>query len=83
MKKQDVIDVIRTFYPTLATVIVLPMAMLSGHPWIGIVIFIIILYLRKTWWTCIFGLLNGAALWSGIIGCSIPYVLMVCKLLGK
>jgi hypothetical protein len=73
-KHSALLDSIQAFYPIACVVIFLPATIAIGHPWIGIVLFIVILRLWKTWWTCVFGLMNAMMLWAGIAGCLVPYI---------
>jgi hypothetical protein len=81
MKSRAILDALRAFYPTITTVVVLPAVILLGYPWIGIPIFAVVLCLRKTWWTCVFGLMNTVVLCGGILACLIPYIHIARKVL--
>ena len=76
-QRNEILDYFGAFYPIACVVVFVPLTTVIGHPWIGIVLFIVIHYLWKTWWTCIFGLMNAMALWGGIAGCVIPYIRML------
>ena len=71
------LETLQAFYPIVCVVIFVPATIAIGHPWIGIVLFIVIHWLWKTWWTCIFGLMNAMVLWAGIAGCLLPYLRML------
>lgn len=72
MELRTVLDALRAFCPVLVTLVVVPAALLSGHAWVGIVVLIVILCLRKMWWTCVFGLVNLIILYAGIAACLMP-----------
>jgi len=59
-----------TFWPILATPVVLVSTVHFHQPWIGMVIFGSIGLAHKWWWTCIFGLLNAAAIVAGFLACA-------------
>ncbi len=72
-----IIETLQVFYPILCVTVLAPLTIAVGKPWIGIALFIVILFLWRNWWTCVLGLANGMALWGGIIACTIPYVRML------
>jgi hypothetical protein len=49
------------------------------QPIIGMCIFVCMALARRWWWSCVFGLVNAAAILGGFIGCAIA----AFKLLGR
>lgn len=73
-QRRPIFDSLQSCYPIACVFIFVPVTILIGHPWFGIVLFIAIHFLQKTWWTCVFGLMNSMILWGGIIACLITYI---------
>ena len=76
-ERSAIFDSIQAFYPLACVVVFTPLSIALGHPWLGIILFVVILFLWRTWWTCVFGLMNSMALFGGILGCLIPYIQML------
>ena len=79
MDKQTIRDAIQAFYPIAVVVVFTPVLLVEGYAWVGILIAILLFVLVRTWWTCIFGLLNWLFVLAMLIACSIPYLEMILK----
>jgi hypothetical protein len=73
---RKLLDFLATFWPLMATPIVAILSIRLQHPWLGVAVFVGIALARRWWWTCIFGLMNGMAIFAGLIGCAIVGVRM-------
>ena len=77
LKTSDIRDVVLVFWPSIVTVLVVPLTVLRGHAWVGVALLTVILFLPRFWWSCLFGLLNWMILVGGVLACLIPYLKML------
>ena len=62
-------ETIQAFYPLILCAVSLPLVIKFDAWWAGIALGVILLMLHKTWWTCIFGLMNSIALIAMMLVC--------------
>jgi hypothetical protein len=74
ISRRSVFDFALTFYPMILSSVAVPLAIAAGMPWIGVVVCLVLLLLMRTWWTCIFGLMNWMCLIVGIVWSLLPYL---------
>jgi MFS superfamily sulfate permease-like transporter len=65
---------IQAFYPLILSVFATPLIIKFDVLWVGILLGVILLALHKTWWTCIFGLLNSMAVIAMMLACVVAWI---------
>lgn len=63
--------------PTIITLLVAPISLLTGFWWLGVIVCIVCLCFVEQWWTCILGLLETIVLLWGIATCLFPVIYQV------
>lgn len=72
--RQKVREALRTFYPLILSVVATPLILRLDVLFVGILLGIILLALKNTWWTCIFGLLNAMAVVAMMLACVVAWI---------
>ena len=67
-------EALQAFYPLIISVVLTPIIVKLHMPWIGLALGVILFALKRTWWTCIFGLLNAMAILAMMIACTVSWV---------
>jgi hypothetical protein len=67
-------DVLQTFYPLIASLVLTPFIVVLNLPWIGLLLGVVLFALKRTWWTSIFGLLNAMAIIAMMFACVVSWV---------
>jgi hypothetical protein len=63
-----------TFYPLIVSVVHTPIIVKFQVPWFGLALGVVLFALKRTWWTCIFGLLNAMAVLAMMIACVVAWI---------
>jgi hypothetical protein len=67
-------DALQTFYPLIVSLVITPFIVVLNLPWIGLALGAVLFALKRTWWTCIFGLLNAMAIVAMMLACVVSWV---------
>ena len=65
---------VQAFYPLILSAVATPLVLKFDVPWAGILLGLVLLALHKTWWTCIFGLMNSMAVFAMMITCLVAWI---------
>jgi hypothetical protein len=60
------LDWVAAFWPVIVCPAV-SISTLHSSPWAGVLIGLVVLFLRRLWWTCIFGLLVACVIIASMI----------------
>ena len=67
-------EAVQAFYPLILSAIATPFILKFDILWFGIMLGVVLLALHKTWWTCIFGLMNGMAVFAMMLACVVAWI---------
>ena len=67
-------DALQTFYPLIVSLVLTPFVVVLNLPWIGLALGVVLFALKRTWWTCVFGLLNAMAIIAMMLACVVSWV---------
>jgi len=62
-------DALQAFYPLIVSLVLTPFVLALNLPWIGIALGAVLFSLKRTWWTCIFGIFNAMAIVAMMVAC--------------
>jgi hypothetical protein len=65
---------LQAFSPLILSAVATPLILRFDVPWVGILLGVVLLALHKTWWTCIFGLMNAMAVFAMMIACAVAWI---------
>ena len=65
---------IQVFYPLILSAVATPLILKFDVLWVGILLGVVLLALHKTWWTCIFGLMNSMAVFAMMLACVVAWI---------
>ena len=65
---------VQAFYPLILSAVATPVVLKFDILWFGFFLGVVLLALHKTWWTCIFGLMNSMAVLAMMIACAVAWI---------